>query len=116
VIAWIPLLVVVAFVGGFAVSAWSPRIGAARDRLALVMDGALAAGILFAGRMIVDWTTVGMLTWYALVAVLAFGAVGAVLRWHGLPSLKDPAKRPSRIWGAGLSAAFILAIVVVVGF
>lgn len=114
-IAWIPLLVVAGFVGGFAVSAWSRRFGAARDRLALVMDGALAAGILFAGRMIVDWTTVTVLTWYALVAVLAFGTVGAVLRWHDLPPLKDPAKRTRRIVGASISAVFIVALVVVLG-
>jgi hypothetical protein len=114
-IAWIPLLVVAGFVAGFAVSAWSPRLGAARDRLALVMDGALATGILLAGRMIVDWTTVSILIWYALVAVLAFGAAGAVLRWSTLPPLKDPAKRTRRIWGAGFSAAFILALVLVLG-
>jgi hypothetical protein len=114
-ITWIPFVVVVAFVGAFAVSAWSPRIGAARDRLALVMDGALAAGILFAGRMIVDWTTVSLLTWYVLVGILAFGTVGAVLRWHNLPPLKDPAKRTRRIVGASISAVFIVALVVVLG-
>jgi hypothetical protein len=115
-ITWIPLIVVIGFVVGFAVSAWSPRLGAARDRLALVVDGALAAGILLAGRVIVDWTTVSILTWYALVAVLAFGAAGAVLRWRSLPPLTDPAKRTRRIWGASFSAAFILTLVVILGF
>jgi len=111
VIAWIPLIVVVAFVGGFAVSAWSPRFGAARDRLALATDGLTAAGILFASRVLVDWTTATVFAWYALVLVLAAATVGAVLRWRTLPPLKDPAKRTSRTWGAGCGLAIVLVLV-----
>jgi hypothetical protein len=111
VIAWIPLIVVVGFVAGFALSAWSPRIGAARDRLALVVDGLMAAGLLLAGRAIVDWSTTTIFAWYALVLLLAAGVVGAVLRWPALPPLKDPAKRTSRTWGAGFTIA-ILAVLV----
>jgi hypothetical protein len=112
-LALIPFLVLVAFVVGFVVAAWSPRIGAARDRLGLVMDGVLAAGLLLAGRMIVDWSTVSVIAWYALVALLAAGVVGAVLRWEKLPVLKDPAKRTRRTWGAGVTAAITLGLVAV---
>ena len=110
-IAWIPLIVVVGFVGAFALSAWSPRVGAARDRLALVVDGLMAAGLLLAGRSIVDWTTASIYAWYALVLLLAVALVGAVLRWPTLPPLKDPAKRTRRSWGAGVTIA-ILAVLV----
>ncbi|ANP71419.1 hypothetical protein [Cryobacterium arcticum] len=112
-IAWIPLIVVVAFVGGFAVSAWSPRFGAARDRLALATDGLAAAGILFAGRVLVDWSTATVFAWYALVLLLAAAVVGAVLRWRSLPPLKDPAKRIRRTVGASFGAAVILGLVAV---
>lgn len=112
-LALIPFLVVVAFVLGFVVAAWSPRIGAARDRLGLVMDGVLAAGLLVVSRVIVDWSTVSILAWYALVALLAAGAVGAVLRWDALPPLKEPAKRTRRIWGAGLTAAITVGLIAV---
>ncbi|QYF73705.1 hypothetical protein [Cryobacterium sp. PAMC25264] len=111
--AWIPLIVVVAFVGGFAVSAWSPRFGAARDRLALGTDGLAAAGILFASRVLVDWTTATVFAWYALVLLLAAAVVGAVLRWRSLPPLKDPAKRARRAVGASFGAAVILGLVAV---
>jgi hypothetical protein len=110
-IAWIPLIVVVGFVAGFALSAWSPRVGAARDRLALVVDGLMAAGLLLASRSIVDWTSTSIVAWYALVLVLAGGLVGTVLRWPTLPPLKDPAKRTRRGWGAGVTIA-ILAVLV----
>ena len=110
-IAWIPLIVLVGFVGAFALSAWSPRIGAARDRLGLVIDGLTAAGLLLASRGIVDWTTASIFAWYALVLLLAVAVVGAVLRWPALPPLKDPAKRTSRTWGAGFTLA-ILALLV----
>lgn len=112
-ISWIPLVVVAAFVGGFALSAWSPRFGAARDRLALATDGLAAAGILIASRMLVDWTTATVFTWYALVLLLAAATVGAVLRWRTLPPLKDPAKRTRRTIGAGFAAAVVLGLVAV---
>ncbi|TFD83933.1 hypothetical protein E3T61_20535 [Cryobacterium lactosi] len=110
---WIPLIVVVAFVGGFALSAWSPRFGAARDRLALATDGLAAAGILIASRALVDWSTATTLAWYALVLLLAAATVGAVLRWQSLPPLKDPAKRTRRAIGAGFAATVILSLVAV---
>jgi len=113
VITWIPLIVVVAFVGGFALSAWSPRFGAARDRLALVTDGLAAAGILIASRMLVDWSTATVFAWYALVVILAAATVGAVLRWPTLPPLKDPTKRTSRSIGAGFAAVVVLGLVAV---
>ncbi|MEC5182977.1 lipopolysaccharide export LptBFGC system permease protein LptF [Cryobacterium sp. MP_3.1] len=112
-IAWIPFIVVVAFVGGFTVSAWSPRFGAARDRLALATDGLAAAGILFASRALVDWTSTTVFAWYALVLLLAVAAVGAVLRWRSLPPLKDPTKRTRRTVGAGFAAVVILGLVAV---
>lgn len=115
-IAWVPLLVVIAFVGGFAVSAWSPGFGAAKDRLALATDGLLAAGILIAGRAIVDWTSTAVFAWYALVLVLAAATVGAVLRWKQLPPLKDPAKRTRRIVGASFTGVVILGLVAVTTF
>ncbi len=110
-INWIPVIVVVGFVGGFAVSAWSPRFGAARDRLALATDGVAAAGILIASRALVDWSTLTVFAWYGLVLVLAGAAVGAVLRWQSLPPLKDPAKRTRRTVGAAFAAAVILGLV-----
>jgi len=113
VIAWIPFIVVVAFVGGFAVSAWSPRFGATRDRLALATDGLAAAGILLASRALVDWTTATVFAWYALVLLLAVAAVGAVLRWQSLLPLKDPAKRTRRAIGASFAAVVILGLVAV---
>jgi hypothetical protein len=103
--------VVVGFVAAFGLAAWSPRIGAARDRLALVVDGLMAAGLLLASRAIVDWTTATIYAWYALVLLLAASAVGAVLRWRTLPPLKDPAKRTSRTWGAGVTLVILLALV-----
>lgn len=112
-INWIPVIVVVGFVGGFAVSAWSPRFGAARDRLALATDGVAAAGILVASRALVDWTTITAFAWYALVLILAGAAVGAVLRWQSLPPLGDPAKRTRRTVGAAFAAAVILGLVAV---
>ena len=115
-IAWIPLILLIGFVGGFAISAWSPRIGKAKDRLALVLDGLMAAGLLLAGRMIVDWSSVSILTWYALVLVLAAATVGAVLRWPTLPALKDPAKRTSRTWGSGFTLAILALLVGVTTF
>jgi hypothetical protein len=108
---WLPLIVLVGFVAAFVVAAWSPRIGRARDRLALVVDGLLAAGLLVAGRGIVDWSTTSIYAWYALVVLLAAGVAGAVLRWSALPALTDPAKRTSRTWGAGFTLA-ILAVLV----
>jgi hypothetical protein len=110
-IAWIPLLVVVGFVAAFALGAWSPHFGAAKDRLSLVVDGLMAAGLLIASRGIVDWSTLTILTWYALVLLLAAGVVGAVFRWRTLPPLRDPAKRTVRTWGAGFTLA-ILAVLV----
>ena len=115
-IAWIPLLLVVGFVVAFVLSAWSPRIGAARDRLALVIDGLMAAGLLVASRGIVDWTTASIYVWYALVLLLAAAVVGAVLRWPTLPPLKDPAKRTSRTWGAGFTLAILALLVGVTTF
>ena len=112
-ITWIPLIVVVAFVGGFALSAWSPRFGAARDRLALVADGFAAAGILIASRALVDWTTATVFAWYALVLILAAATVGAVLRWPSLPPLRDPAKRTRRTIGAGFATVVVLGLVAV---
>jgi hypothetical protein len=111
VIAWIPLIVVIGFVAGFTVSAWSPRFGAARDRLALVTDGVAAAGILTASRVWVDWSTATSLTWYALVLLLAAGVVGAVLRWPTLAPLADPTKRTRRTIGAVFAAVVILGLV-----
>jgi hypothetical protein len=116
VINWIPLIVVVGFVGGFALSAWSTRFGAARDRLALVTDGVAAAGILIASRALVDWTAATVYAWYALVLLLAAAAVGAVLRWQSLPPLKDPAKRTRRTIGAGFAAVVVLGLVAVTSF
>lgn len=110
-ITWIPLIVVVGFVVGFALSAWSPRFGAARDRLALVTDGLTAAGILIAGRMVVDWTTATVVAWHALVLLLAAAAVGAVQRWQALPPLEEPAHRVRRYWGAGFIVTVMALIV-----
>lgn len=112
-ITWIPLIVVAGFVAGFAVSAWSPRFGAARDRLALVTDGVAAAGVLLASRMLVDWSTATSLTWYALVLLLAAATVGAVLRWRTLPPLKDPTKRTRRTAGTVFAAVVIFGLVAV---
>jgi hypothetical protein len=111
VITWLPLIVLVGVVGSFTLAAWSPRIGKAADRLALVVAGLMAAGLLVASRGIVDWSTTTIVAWFALVLLLAGGVVGAVLRWPSLPPLKDPAKRTSRTWGAGFTVAILLALV-----
>jgi len=115
-IVWIPLLVVVGFVGSFVLAAWSPSIGAAKDRLALTVSGLTAAGLLVASRGIVDWSSFPIVTWYAVVVLLAAGVVGAVLRWPTLPPLKDPAKRTSRTWGAGFTVAILGVLVGVTTF
>ncbi|MDJ0315802.1 hypothetical protein [Arthrobacter antibioticus] len=108
---WISLIVVIAFQGAFVVSAWSPRFGAARDRLALAMDGLTAVGILIASREIVDWTTATVFAWYALVLLLAAAMVGAVFRWRALPPLKDPTRRTGRIVGASFTVVVVSILV-----
>jgi hypothetical protein len=115
-IVWIPFVVVVGIVGSFVLAAWSPNIGAAKDRLALTVSGLMAAGLLVASRAIVDWSTLTIVTWYALVLLLAAGVVGAVLRWRTLPPLTNPAKRTGRTWGAGFTVAILAVLVGVTTF
>ncbi|KQQ06266.1 MULTISPECIES: hypothetical protein [unclassified Rathayibacter] len=82
-----------------------------RDRLRVLTRGVEAVIVLFLVRSFADWTLLTIVPWLVLVAVVAAGAAGAVLRWPALPWLEDPARSRTRALGfAGtlaLSAAFV---------
>ena len=113
----IALAVTVFTVGRFALGSIPWRRTAAqldRDRLRVLARGVEAALVLLLARVFADWTLVTLAPWFALVALAAAGAFGAVARWHTLPWLEDPAKRRARTTGfvgtVALSAVFVGAI------
>ena len=85
-----------------------------RDRLRVLTRGVEAVMFLILVRAFADWTLLTIVPWLVLVAVVASGAAGAVLRWPSLPWLEDPARRRPRALGfvgtLALSAAFVGAI------
>lgn len=113
----IALAVTVFTVGRFALGSIPWHRTAAqldRDRLRVLTRGVEAVLVLLLARVFADWTLVTLAPWFALVALAAAGAVGAVARWHTLPWFEDPAKRRARTTGfvgtVALSAVLVGAI------
>ncbi|PPG49670.1 MULTISPECIES: hypothetical protein [unclassified Rathayibacter] len=118
-IASVLVLLVVAFtVGRFALGSVPRRRAAGlldRDRVRTLARGVEAVAVLLLGRALVDWSSLTLLPWAALVALTAAGAAGAVLRWGGLPWFEDPARRRSRTTGLAATVAVSAVLIGVLG-
>ncbi|QHC57300.1 hypothetical protein [Rathayibacter sp. VKM Ac-2760] len=86
-----------------------------RDRLRMLSHLVEAIALLLLVRLFADWTLLTLVPWFALVALTAAGAAGAVARWHRLPWLEDPAKRRGRTLGFAGTVALSALFVGVVG-
>ncbi|MCJ1703034.1 hypothetical protein [Rathayibacter sp. VKM Ac-2926] len=114
----IALAVSVFTVGRFALGSIPSRRTAKhldRDRLRVLTRGVESALVLLLVRVLADWTLVTLVPWFALVALAAAGAFGAVTRWHALPWLEDPAKRRARTTGFAGTVALSAVLVGVIG-
>ncbi|MDY0911860.1 hypothetical protein [Rathayibacter festucae] len=114
----IALAVTVFTVGRFALGSIHWRRTAQhldRDRLRVLTRGVESALVLLLARVLADWTLVTLVPWFALVALAAAGAFGAVVRWPALPWLEDPAKRRARTTGFAATVALSALFVGVIG-
>jgi peptidoglycan/LPS O-acetylase OafA/YrhL len=97
----------------FALTACTSWRWKAKDRLKLLTSGFGAAVLLFAVQRVSDWSQYWLLTlWWAAVLALAIAAVGAALRWPGLPWLHTERHKIRRRTFAGIDLVVLTAIVV----
>ncbi|MVA77591.1 hypothetical protein GC722_16425 [Auraticoccus sp. F435] len=117
------LLVAVAVVGWFVLTAWSTGRAAARDRDRLVAAAVEAWLVLLWVRAAVPLPGVLSWCWVGAVAATAVGVAGAARRWGGLPWRAGPRGRPDQpvpgwrrrlaVAGVALSLALGVAATVV---
>lgn len=90
------------------------RAGRFVDRIALVVGGLEVLAVLALARTLVPWDVVPVAVWFALVAVLAGGVLGAARWWHVLPPVRPT--HPRRAWAhltlQGTIAAALVALAV----
>lgn len=119
IVASLVVLAVTVFtVGRFALGSVPSRRTAGlldRDRLRVLTRGVESVLVLLLARVFADWTLLSLAPWFALVALAAAGAAGAVVRWRRLPWLEDPSKRRARTTGFAGTVALSALLVGVVG-
>lgn len=109
---WVFVAITTLVIVSWAASVWGrPRPdGRFADRIALVTGGLEALAVLALARSLVPWDVVPVALWFALVAVLAAGVLGAARWWHVVPAVR-PA-HPHRAWAyLALEGAVAVALV-----
>jgi hypothetical protein len=109
-------IVFLALIVAFAIRAWKPhgRL-VARDRWALLTDGARALAAFALASMPIDWTVAPAALWLVAVALIAIGVLGAALRWPGLAWYAGtrPRQRAVGVIAALCSCAVIIAVAII---
>lgn len=109
------LVLFFALVTLFAIRAWKGhgRLSA-RDRWALVTSFAVAITTFVLAPLLINWVIVPTALWLIVVALLAGGVVGAVLRWPELAWFTGtrPVRRAIGVGATLVSCALIVGVAV----
>ena len=96
---------------------WAKADGrlSARDRWAVSTSFAVALTMFVVAQLVINWVLVPSTIWLIVVALLAAGVVGAVLRWPELAWLSGthPVRRAMSVGATLLSCALIIGVAVI---
>ena len=105
-----------ALVATFVIRAWKAQGWlSGRDRWALITNFAMASTTFVIAPLLINWVMVPAASWFAAVALLAGGVVGAVLRWPELGWFTGthPIRRAIRVGLTLLSCTLIVGVAVI---
>lgn len=112
---YLPLLfsaIFLALVAQLTVGAWRGQgASASHDRWKLITSLVSAVAICAFATLLINWTSVPIIVWFAGIALLASGVAGTALRWPDLPWFADGDARPRRV--AGIAADLLVSAIMI---
>ena len=105
----------IGLVARFVIQAWKGHgTLSGRDRWALITSFAVALTMFVVAQLVINWVLVPSTIWLIVVALLAAGVVGAVLRWPALAWLSGthPLRRAIGVGATLLTCMLIVGIAV----